>query len=184
MEKGSEGNAPRIYANNLRSILARFIATFDRPSDPVIRSFWNNTVTITARRNLCQTTDIVTGWINVLHFWDGTGSPLSSFHATSNSATNNHTLQLDNIIFSWRNTKDLPTAYSYVAMCISADSIWESITGLLVGMIAKSIQQDVLEGYTSAMQMAGFKLPPTVMEADPSILQPLPAHVTHHGNRM
>jgi hypothetical protein len=175
MEKLSFGNEPRLYANILGPILARFIVTFDRPNDPAIRLFWNDIVTIAARQKLCHTTDIVTGWIHALHFWEGTGNPVSSLKVTSDSATNNQTLQLDNIIFPWRKTKDLPTAYSHVAMCVSADSMWESSTGMLVGMMAKSIRKGVPEGYSSAIQMAGFRLPPTVVEADHSILQPCTA---------
>jgi hypothetical protein len=183
MEKGSFGNEPRVYATSLRPILARAIATFDNPNDPAIRLFWNDMVTITAKQKLCQTTDVVTGWINALHFWDGNGNPISPLKMSSDSATNNQTLQLDNIIFPGRNIKDLPTAYSYVAMCVSSDSMWESSTGMLVGMMAKSIQKGIPEGYMSAMQKAGFTLPPTVVEGDHSILQPLPAHITHHGKQ-
>jgi hypothetical protein len=150
MERGSFGNEPRLYANNLRPILTRFIETFDRPNDPVIRLFWNDIVTITARQKLCYTTNTVIGWINAFHFWDGTGNPLSSFKVTSESTTN-QTLQIDNIIFPWRNTKDLPTAHSHVAMCVSADSMWESSTGMLIGMMAKSIKKGIPQGYASAM---------------------------------
>jgi hypothetical protein len=183
MEKGSFGVEPSLYANNLRPILGRFIATFDRPNDPAIRLFWNDIVTITARQKLCLTTDIVTGWINAFHFWDGTGKPISSFNLASDSTANNQTLKLDNVVFPWRHTKDLPTAYSHVAMCVSSDSKWESSTGMLVGMIAKSVRKGAPEGYTSALQMAGFILPLPVVETDHSILQPLAAHITHHGKQ-
>jgi hypothetical protein len=184
MEKGSFGVEPSLYAHILRPILARFIATFDRPNDPAIRLFWNNMLTITARQKLCRTTDVVTGWINAFHFWDGTGSHISSFNVASDSnGNNNQTLQLDKTVFPWRHIKDLPTAYSHVAMCVSSDSKWESSTGMLVGMIAKSINKGAPEGYTSAMQMAGVTLPLPVAESHHSMLQPLAAHITHHGKQ-
>jgi hypothetical protein len=176
VEKRVFGNEPALYALNLRPILARFIATFDIPYDPAIRLFWSDMVTATLQRPLCHTTDIVTGWINGFHFWDGAGNLLSSAHPLS---TNNDTVQIDNIMYPWRKTKDLPTAYSEITTCTSGDTPWEGHEHILVGMMATTIKKGVPEGYRTALKMAGFTLPPTVTDSDHSILQPQPAWISH-----
>jgi hypothetical protein len=134
-------------------------------------------ITATPRQPLCQTTDIITGWINGFHFWDGTGNLLSSNPFPQ--STSNDTVRIDNIPYPWRKTNDLPTAYSAIRSCISQDSPWAAHDKTTVGMMAKSIKKGIPEGYKKAMQMAGFILPPTVVDADHSILQPEPVWITH-----
>jgi hypothetical protein len=46
-------------------------------------------------------------------------------------------------------------------------------------MMAKSIKKGIPEGYSKAMQMAGFFLPPPVLESDHSILQAEPVWFEH-----
>jgi hypothetical protein len=176
MEKRTFGNEPYSYARTLRPLLTRFIATFDTPNDPAIRLFWSDMVTATPQRPLCQTTDIVTGWINGFHFWDGAGNPLSSAPSWS---TSNDVINYDSIIYPGRKTKDLPTAYSEITTCTSGDTPWEAEEHILVGMVAKTIRKGEPEDYRTAMKMAGFILPPTVTSNDHSILQPQPAWISH-----
>jgi hypothetical protein len=59
-------------------------------------------ITVTPRQLLCQTTDIVTGWINGFHFWDAAGNTLSPhpfLQSTDNNNTNNNTVHLDNVSY-------------------------------------------------------------------------------------
>ncbi|KAF2425561.1 hypothetical protein EJ08DRAFT_400519 [Tothia fuscella] len=116
MESGAFGSEPKLYARLLQPVLTRFVATFDLSHDPAIRLFWNDVVTITAQQKLCRTTDIVTGWVNGLHFWDGAGNLLPSNNTTESAS---QTLQLDGVTFPWRRVRDMPTAYSKMPMCIA-----------------------------------------------------------------
>jgi hypothetical protein len=179
VEKIVFGSEPALYALSLRPIITRFIATFNTPYDPAIRLFWSDMVTATPQRPLCHTTDIVTGWINGFHFWDGAGNLLFSTIRGSTNNNNNNTVQLDNITYPWRKTKDMPTALSEITLCTSGDTMWEGYEHILVGMMAKTIKKGIPDDYGTAMKMAGFILPPTVTDSDHSILQPQPAWISH-----
>jgi hypothetical protein len=152
-------------------------------------------VTISARQPLCRTTDIVSGWINALHFWDATGNRLPQgialIQAPDNNTAQSNTpaqttgeddIHLDNVIYPGRELRDLPTAYSEVASCLGGDHIFESYTRTKVGMLAKTITKGIPEGYQKAMQLAGFVLPPTVADGDHSILQAEPVWLMHVAN--
>jgi hypothetical protein len=185
LEQGVLGNEPRLYSLGLRPILNRFITTFDIPNDPTIRIFWNDMVTISLRQRLCETTDIVSGWINAFHLWDATGKPLSPGFTLTQTVGNStvqsgeETVHLDNLIYPGRKIQDLPTAYSEVASCMGGDHVSELHTKTKVGMLAKSITKGIPEGYQKAMRLAGFVLPPTVADSDHSILQAEPVWLLH-----
>jgi hypothetical protein len=136
-------------------------------------------ITVTPQQLQCQTTDIVTGWINGFHFWGGAGN-LSS--QTLPKSVGNNTVILDKKIYPWRKINALPTAYSDFRSCFGGDAPWALHDRTSVGMMAKSIKKGVPEGYTQAVKMAGFFLPPTVGESDHSILQPEPIWITHVTN--
>jgi hypothetical protein len=192
LEQGVLGNKPRMYALSLCPILVRFIATFDIPNDLAIRVFWNDMVTISVRQPLCTTSDVVTGWINALHFWDATGNPISpgltSVQTVGNGTVQSHeptpkngeeTFHLDNFIYPGRKIQDLPTAYSEVASCLRGDHVSELYTKTKVGMLAKSTTRGIPEGYQNAMRLAGFVLLPTVADCDHSVLQAEPVWLLH-----
>jgi hypothetical protein len=175
------GKEPKLYSHMLRPILSRFVATFDKPNDLSIRLFWSDIVTATPRQKLCRTTDLITGWINVFHYWDGAGSlvPNAQVQVSSNEA-----VQLDGITYPWRHRKDLPTSYSHVPMCLSGGTPGWSSAEVLVGMLAKSVKKGIPEGYVGAMKLAGFTLPTTVVESDHSILQPVPIWIVHANSKV
>lgn len=181
METGALGIEPRLYAGNLRPILSRFIATFDRPNDPAIRLFWNDIVTLTVRQPLCQQTNVVTGWINGLHFWDGAGNVLLTSQLLEAQGINS-TAHLDTVIYPARRTQDLPTAYSELDGCEFWDgpsSVWNK---LVVGMLARNITSGTPEGYKKAVEQAGFSLPLAVANSDHSMLQPQPIWIFHQAD--
>jgi hypothetical protein len=134
-------------------------------------------VTSTPRQHLCQTTDIVTGWINGFHFWDATGKTLQSLPALQSNG--NDTVRVDNVLYPWRKTTDLPTAIGDIRSCTSGDTPWASYDHNNAGMMAKSIRLGIPEGYEKAMKLAGFILPPQVRQDDHSILSPEPVWMTH-----
>jgi hypothetical protein len=129
-------------------------------------------ITATPRQLLCQTTDVVTGWVNGFHFWDGAGNVLTSQHVLQSNS--NVTVHVGNITYPWRHTKDLPTAYSNMEGCTSGDSPWAANDKLMAGMMAKSIKKGVPEDYREALRRVGSILPPTVVDSDHSILQAQP----------
>ena len=134
-------------------------------------------ITASSRQLLCQKMDTVTGWINGFHFWDGAGNVLQSqFLPLPNG---NDTVHLDNIPYPWRDTKDLPTAYSEIDACNRGDHISELYSNFLVGMLAKSVKKGIPEGYIAAVEMAGILLPPTVTEDHHSIMQAQPVWIAH-----
>jgi hypothetical protein len=168
------GEEPTTYSRMLRPILSRFVATFEKPNDPDIRLFWSDIVTVTPRQKFCNTTDLVTGWINAFHHWDGAGSLVTKAEATSSEA-----VQLDGITYPWTHRRNLPTSYSHMGFCVMADTLASWDYELLMGMLAKSVKKGIPKDYAEAMQLAGFKLPATVVENDHSILQPLPVWIGH-----
>jgi hypothetical protein len=178
MEKGQFGLEPRSYALILRPILSRFVATFDIPNDSATRLFWNDMVTITARQKLCRTTELVTGWINAFHFWDGAGNLVLSAQASGSD-----NIQLDGVTFPWRHIKDIPTTHSHAPMCIG-DNRGGLGTEVMVGMLMKNVKKGIPEDYAKAMLLAGLRIPPTVVEGDHSILQPLPAWIAHASRKV
>ena len=134
-------------------------------------------ITVTPRQLLCQKTSTVTGWINGFHFWDGAGNVLQSqFFPLPNG---NDTVRLDNIPYPWRDTKDLPTAYSEIDACNGGDHISELYGKTLAGMLAKSVKKGIPEGYIAALKLAGILLPPTVSENHHSIMQAQPVWIAH-----
>jgi hypothetical protein len=180
LKEGQFGSEPRLYALNLDSILRQFAATFRDPNNLVIRTFWNDIVTMTAKQRLCQTTDMVTGWVNAFHFWNGAGDVLP---AGSILGASNETLEINGVFLPGRKLKDLPTAHSNTPMCIGDEKGGASTTALM-GMLGKSIKKGKPEDYAKAMQLAGFRLPSTVTESDHSMLQPLPAWMAYAENNV
>jgi hypothetical protein len=172
---GMFGREPKVYGRLLHTVLSRFVQTFDQPNDPTIRLFWNNIITATARHNLCNTTELITGWINAFHMWD----PAGNLAVTSDITVTSEAVELDGITFPWRHCEDTPIANSYAPMCTQADSVAVTYSPILVGMLAKSVKQGKPEGYEAAMKLAGFTLPSSVVESDHSILQPLPIWISH-----
>ncbi|KAF2432514.1 hypothetical protein EJ08DRAFT_647964 [Tothia fuscella] len=77
LEQGALGEEPRLYALILNPILIRFVETFDYPNDLAIRRFWDNIITVQKGHRLCKTDDVVTGWINALHYWEANGTIIS-----------------------------------------------------------------------------------------------------------
>jgi hypothetical protein len=188
MIKGKFGKHPAIYGAVLRPILSRFIETFDKPNSVSIRRFWSDIVTLTPKQRLCRTTELVTGWINAFHYWDGAGDLVANVDQTSNAPNaasesgdlgQSGALVLDSITYPWRHRKDLPTAYSHTLVCLAGDTLGWGRSQLLVGMLAKTVKQGKPDGYEQAMQQAGFKLPASVQESDHSTLKPLPAYIYH-----
>lgn len=134
-------------------------------------------ITATPRQLTCQTTDVVTGWINGFHFWDGAGNKLSSHPSPLSNA--NDTVRINNIPYPWRKITELPTAIGDVRSCISMDAPWAAYDHTNAGMMAKSIKKGIPEGYKQAIHNAGFILPPIVGDGDHSILSPEPVWLTH-----
>ncbi|KAF2434088.1 hypothetical protein EJ08DRAFT_23167 [Tothia fuscella] len=182
MQEGKFGAEPVLYALHLRPILSRFVATFEKPNDKLIRLFWNDMVTATPRQKRCDTTRLVTGWINVFHMWDGAGNliPLAPRTAAETTA---EAVILDSVECPWRHIGDLPTAYSKIPVCVASDHPPDKDGEVLMGMMAKSIKKGIPDGYEAAMREAHFALPSSVVESDHSILQALPVWIGH-GNRM
>jgi hypothetical protein len=172
------GKEPKAYGLVLKVVLSRFVQTFDTPNDATIRLFWNDMITITARQNLCITTDIITGWVNAFHMWDPAGNLAIAAPFTSAEEQ----LKLDDVTFPWRHCKDAPIANSHAPGCATADGPGVSGFSILVGMLAKSVKQGKPEGYEVALKKAGLTLPSSVKESDHSILQPLPIWISHADN--
>jgi hypothetical protein len=186
--KAKFGKQPAMYGAVLRPILSRFIETFDKPNNVDIRQFWSDIVTLTPKQRLCRTTDLVTGWINAFHYWDGAGDLVANIDLTSNALTTasesgeqgqSGALVLDNITYPWRHRKDLPITHSHTLVCLAGDTPGWGRSQLLVGMLAKSIKQGKPDGYEQAVKQAGFQLPASVQEGDHSTLKPLPAYIYH-----
>jgi hypothetical protein len=169
------GKEPEIFSHMLHAVLTRFVQTFDKPNDPVIRLFWNDIVTITARQKLCSTTDLITGWINAFHMW----APNGDLAITSAIASSTQALQLDGITFPWRHRKDTPVSNNRVPLCIEGDTPRWGSYAVLVGMLGKSVKKGKPDGYEAALKAVGFALPASVKESDHSILKALPIWIAH-----
>jgi hypothetical protein len=169
------GAEPAQYGEDLRPILSRFVTTFQDSSNPDIRRFWNTIVT--AKRAPCNTTRLVTGWINGFHHWNATGHLLDQTTLNKEDALSRVTL--DGISYPWRHTDNLPIASSIFPMCMVYDNMQTVKGGVMVGMIGKTIRKGIPEGYAMAMQKANVTLPSTVAHSDHSILRPVPAWYTY-----
>jgi hypothetical protein len=180
------GKEPKIYAIQLHLVLSRFIQTFDKPNDLAIRTFWSNMITAVPRQRSCDTTELVTGWINVFHMWNPAGNlavtaPFTTPASDASPATSeaSEAFELDGTTFLWRHIKDIPVAHSHIPMCVEGDTLRWSSYPILVGMLAKKVKQGKPAGYDAALKSAGFTLPSSVAESDHSTLQPLPMWIAH-----
>jgi hypothetical protein len=181
------GKEPAIYGAMLRPVLARFVETFDKPHDASVRQFWSDIVTTSPKQSLCHnTTDLVSGWINAFHYWDGAGEPLANAAPSLNYSARKPTehlqseaLVLDNITYPWRHRSSLPASYIHLPIYMFGDTGGLRRSQLLVGMLAKSVKKGIPEGYEQSMKYVGFKLPSSVQESDHSILKPLSAWIYH-----
>jgi hypothetical protein len=171
------GDQPRTYSRLLRPILSRFVQTFERPNDPAIRLFWNDIVTATPRQNLCQTTELITGWINAFYMWD----PAGNLAITAAVASSAEAVQLDGMTFPWRQGRDTPISNSHAPLCMADDTPRWGSYPILVGMLAKSVTKGKPEDYEAATKAAGVALPSSVAESDHSMLQPLPIWIVHES---
>jgi hypothetical protein len=181
------GKEPAIYGAMLRPVLSRSVETFDKPHDAGVRQFWSDIVTSSPKQSLCHnTTDLVSGWINVFHYWDGAGDRLTNVAPSFNYSASKPTehaqsdaLVLDNITYPWRRLRSLPASYSHLPIYMFGDTGGLRRSQLLVGMLVKSVKQGIPEGYEQAVKQVGFNLPSSVQERDRSTLKPLSAWIYH-----
>jgi hypothetical protein len=169
------GGQNAAYSHRLRSILKRFVATFQDPNDRDLRDFWDNAI-VQRSQSSPDLSDVLTGWLGGFLYWDPAGYTLEhDVHARLREAQ----MTLDNIMLPWHRLHDLPTAYSSLRMCWMDDRLTSTDVDLVAGMVAKSIKKGKPVGYEAALRAAGLTLPSTVSEIDHSILRPLSLYFAH-----
>jgi hypothetical protein len=164
------GEQPTRYSQNLRPILLRFFTTFKDPNNHDIRQFWSDMVT--AKRKRCTTTNTVTGWINGFHYWNQAGDLLLEASGDNEGLGR---VVLDDIVYPWRRTSDLPSAYYTFPLCWWADTLDYAKGEAVAGLLGTSIRKGAPEGYATAMRRAKSTPPLTFADSQHSSLQPMHA---------
>jgi hypothetical protein len=167
------GSQPGDYSRTLRPILSRFVRSFDEPSGPEIRGFWDATVTnkdsSESKAEGCLEESVISGWISGLHYWDEYGRMLSRSRGERG-------FTLDGIVYPPRNTSDMPHAYTRTPIrsrtSFIAGYLYTRLGDLMAGMVGKKITSGQPEGYAAAMQRINLTIPSTISEERQSILEP------------
>jgi hypothetical protein len=163
------GRQPADYSKNLRPILSRFVRTFAHPEDFEIRQFWDDMVSF--KEQECYETGTIKGWVTGFLHWNQSGDLL--LRSGSLIASEKGLKSLDEVVYPWRNIRDLPSAYPRLHFLHRQDpGCLTSVAELMAGMIGKKVGQGRPNDYAIALQKANLALPVTVTDNQHFTLQP------------
>jgi hypothetical protein len=165
------GLEPTEYQNRLKPILARFVESFDKPTDPQILSFWRNIV-IAEKTNFCGAPPFyISGWITGFWYWDDKGQPYGRNDFGLGS--------LDGVKYPRLDIRSLPVGYATVPFTMLDFNNTERYDAmLLAGTLGKRITEGYPDGYIKGYEEwmandAGRAKPPEERRAAHSTLQPM-----------
>lgn len=115
------GDEPARFAQLLRPILNHFVASFDRPESPEIRSFWDRCA---HRDDRMSGKDYLCGWLSVFCFWDENGKLLhrEQIHPTGSPEfqAKNTVMGLEDAVSRRVGTVDIPSGFASVPVTVKA----------------------------------------------------------------
>jgi Domain of unknown function (DUF4419) len=199
------GDEAAAYSKILRPVLLRFVRTFNDPTHPDIRRFWDNIVVGEKPENVtddetnalkdrgsaevdkpnqtkCSGESAITGWISGFHYWDSSGKPLFPYQEVRLPGTEKgqRSVSLDGVAYPRRELHELPIAFVSLLARMSADSPRCAPTDVRAGMMGTRVQKGMPSGYALAMQKINdlqvSRLPP-VPEGQHGMLYPVSAWI-------
>lgn len=155
------GAEPKAYAKQLRPILTRFVATFDRPDDQDIRAFWNNIVVAQAGSDtICGgPAYYISGWLLGFVYWNKEGEKQGKYNpydSTSGFLRDNievRPLTLDGIEYKSMAIESMPMGYAKAPVVMRKYGGMEKFPAyVLAGNIAKRVAPGLPDGYAEALK--------------------------------
>ncbi|KAL2115478.1 hypothetical protein VTJ04DRAFT_9733 [Mycothermus thermophilus] len=163
------GKEPAEYANRLRPILTRFVASFDRPDDPAIRKFWNQIVTAYGPRICGDPSVFLSGWITGFYYWNDQGGPFARGSAVTAPKGG---VVLDGVEYPVLDLEMAPVGYAKAPLLLlDFNGTAEFEAFVAAGTLGKQITQGPPEGYVEAVQRVGE-------EVDKAVLKDVSRHAT------
>lgn len=118
------GKEPAKFASLLEPVLKRFVASFDDPTSPALREFWNQCAHHVGGGS---GPTYLSGWVTAFCFWDEEGKCLDNPERDGNAV-------LDGVEFHIVDTDKIPAGYSSVPVKLD-DNGREYDTNMLAGMV-------------------------------------------------
>lgn len=118
------GEEPAQFANLLRPVLRRFVASFDNPTSPEVIDFWTKCVHETGGSGPY----LLSGWVTAFCFWDGDGRSLYK-KRTKDSVSLGVFLsdmagcELDGVFFHRIDTEDVPACSASVPVKVDDNGV-------------------------------------------------------------
>ncbi|RMJ25517.1 hypothetical protein PHISP_03627 [Aspergillus sp. HF37] len=117
------GAEPATFAQLLRPVLERFVASFDSPALPEVKDFWARCAHRYSGRS---GPDYLSGWITAFCFWDADGR---SLHHRGQRGC-----ELDGVEFHLVDTKDIPSGFASVPVNVNNNGVMYD-TKMVAGMV-------------------------------------------------
>lgn len=118
------GKEPAKFASLLEPVLKRFVASFDEPTSPALREFWNQCA---HHLGGGSGPTYLSGWVTAFCFWDEEGKRLDDPGRGGNAV-------LDDVMFHIVDTDKIPRGYSSVPVKLDDNGV-EYDTDMLAGMV-------------------------------------------------
>lgn len=130
------GSEPAVFAQLLRPVLERFVASFDNPSSPDVLDFWNRCA---HRLSGGSGPDYLSGWITAFCFWNEDGHSLCGRQrvglvSRESIAGYRDGCELDGVFFHNVETDDIPLGASSVPVKVDDNGVPYE-TQMLAGMV-------------------------------------------------
>ncbi len=147
------GAEPAEYARRLKPILTRFVASFERPGDDAIRTFWRQIVSGKASGICGDPPALLSGWVTGFYYWNDNGGPYARGGGSGRFAS---ALTLDGVEYPTLDLTTAPVGYARVPLILrDFNGVKEMETYLAAGTLGKEIVQGVPEGYEEAVRRDG-----------------------------
>lgn len=151
------GKEPARFASLLEPVLKRFVASFDDPTSPVLREFWNQCAHHVGGGS---GPTYLSGWVTAFCFWDEEGTCLDNPERDGNAV-------LDGVEFHIVDTDKIPAGYSSVPVKLD-DNGREYDTNMLAGMVGIHAGS---EGLDTIQPVSGWWMYEKVSEEELTKLQ-------------
>ncbi|KAL2149110.1 hypothetical protein VTH82DRAFT_8458 [Thermothelomyces myriococcoides] len=146
------GPDPADYAERLRPVLKRMVATFDAPDAPETRLFWNQIVNARAGVVCGNPPVFISGWITAFYYWNDAGNPF----ARTKDGNYTSGLQLDGIDYPVLDLDFAPLGYARVPFIMKDYGGRDEFPAYVAaGTLGKQITQGFPEGYEEALERLG-----------------------------
>jgi len=165
------GVEPTEYKARLKPILARFVESFDKPTDRRVLGFWRNMV-IAEETHVCGGPPFyLSGWITGFWYWDANGKPFGR----NDMGLDN----LDGVKYPRVDIRNLPVGYAKVPFIMRDFNNTDRYEAMiLAGTLGKRITEGYPDGYIEGYEEwmvddTGRAKPPQEQRAAHSTLQPM-----------